>query len=72
MSDNQEERQSKQVSVRVSNEMYEALSTRAKKMGDLHISNLIKMAIKDWLVKQERGESGDKESCSNNLNDLTM
>jgi metal-responsive CopG/Arc/MetJ family transcriptional regulator len=56
MPENKDGYHEKQVSIRMSNEMYEALSKYAKKMGGINRSNLIKMAIQEWLVKREREE----------------
>jgi len=61
MSENKKQNLERQISLRMSNDMLEALDRYAKEMGGIQRTNLIKIAIQEWITKKDKEKERDRD-----------
>lgn len=54
MSKNKKEVRDEQISIRMSSEMLHALDKYSKDMGGIQRTNIVRMAIQEWLIKRDK------------------
>ena len=62
MSENKKQNLEGHISIRMSNEMLEALDRYSKEMGGIPRTNLIKIVLQEWITKKDKEKEREKNS----------